>query len=134
MARGKVQGIFWMSSAMLYSAAGTHILPNAIHYPGPWAEESILMGATLVGAGFASVFVAVGQGFRKRSVLAQFRESSSVDAESEAAQDRTVWRLQRFVRSGFGDSPKRTSFRSFISSLALVSLFSRFFAASDSLP
>ncbi len=66
----------WVTLAVLFCSLGVHVLIDSVRHSGPYAEEYILLGGTLVGLGLASVFFAFKQRAQVRALAQHMRRSS----------------------------------------------------------
>ena len=51
----------WIVLSLLFASLGGSLLMDSVRHPGPYAEQSILLGGTLAGLGLAFLFFAFKQ-------------------------------------------------------------------------
>jgi hypothetical protein len=52
---------WWIVLSLFFASAGGSLLIDAVRHPGPYADESVLLGGTLAGLGLASLLFAFKQ-------------------------------------------------------------------------
>jgi hypothetical protein len=80
----------WGGLAIFFWAVSGYTLVHCVRTPGPYAEESILLGGTLGGLGVAAVFFAVRQGSQLRAMARHMRWNSG---DFEGSEGKTGSRL-----------------------------------------
>jgi hypothetical protein len=62
--------------SILFCLLGTHVLLDSVRQAGPYADEFVLLGATLTALGLASLWVLYGQYRQVRAMARHMRRGS----------------------------------------------------------
>jgi hypothetical protein len=68
--------------SVLFCLLGTHVLLDSVRQAGPYADEFVLLGATLTALGLASLWVLYGQYRQVRAMARHMRRGSHLSNRS----------------------------------------------------
>jgi hypothetical protein len=71
-----VERYTWASLSILSCLLGADVLLDSIRHAGPYAEEYVLLGATLTALGLASLWILYGQYRQVRAMARHLRRGS----------------------------------------------------------
>ena len=72
----KAERYMWATLSILFCLLGTGVLLDSIRDAGPYAEEYVLLGATLTALGLASMWILYGQYRQIRAMARHMRRGS----------------------------------------------------------
>jgi hypothetical protein len=72
----KAERYMWTTLSILFCLLGTGVLLDSIRHAGPYAEEYVLLGATLTALGLASMWILYGQYRQIRAMARHMRRGS----------------------------------------------------------
>jgi hypothetical protein len=78
----KAERYIWAALSILFCLLGTSVLLDSIRQPGPYAEEYVLLGATLAALGLASMWILYGQYRQVRAMARHLRRGSHFSSRS----------------------------------------------------
>lgn len=72
--------------SVLFCVLGAHLLLDSIRHAGPYADEYVLLGATLTALGLATLLIAFEQFRQVRAMARHMRRGSHLSRGSRAAR------------------------------------------------
>ena len=72
----------WAALSILFCLLGAYVLLDSIRQAGPYAEEYVLLGATLTALGLASLWILYGQYRQVRAMARHMRRGSHFSSRS----------------------------------------------------
>ncbi len=78
----KAERYIWAALSVLFCLLGTAVLLDSIRQAGPYAEEYVLLGATLTALGLASLWILYGQYRQVRAMARHMRRGSHFSSRS----------------------------------------------------
>ena len=83
----KTDRYLWGALSVLFCGLGTHVLLDSIRHAGPYADEYVLLGATLTAFGLASLWILFGQYRQTRAMARHMRRGSHLSSRSRGADN-----------------------------------------------
>jgi hypothetical protein len=78
----KAERYIWATLSILFCLLGTGVLLDSIRHAGPYAEEYVLLGATLTALGLASLWILYEQYRQVRAMARHMRRGSHLSNRS----------------------------------------------------
>jgi hypothetical protein len=72
----KAERYIWAALSILFCLLGADVLLDSIRHAGPYADEYVLLGATLTALGLASMWILYGQYRQVRAMSRHMRRGS----------------------------------------------------------
>ena len=72
----------WAALSILFCLLGAYVLLDSLRHSGPYAEEYVLLGATLTALGLASMWILYGQYRQVRAMARHMRRGSHFSSRS----------------------------------------------------
>jgi hypothetical protein len=82
----KTDRYVWLVLSVLFFALGTHFLLDSIRHAGPHADEYVLLGATLMALGLATLWIVLEQYLQVRAMARHMRGGSHFSRKSRTAR------------------------------------------------
>jgi hypothetical protein len=76
----KAEPYLWLTLSVLFCSLGMHVLLDSIRHAGPYADEYVLLGATLTALGLATLWILLGQYRQIRAMARHMRRGSHVSS------------------------------------------------------
>jgi ABC-type nickel/cobalt efflux system permease component RcnA len=83
----KTNRYVWGALSVLICSLGVHLLVDSIRHSGPYADEYVLLGATLTVLGLATLAIRFGQHWQTRAVARHMRRGSHFSSTSRGADN-----------------------------------------------
>ena len=81
----KTSGYLWAALSVLICSLGMDLLLDSIRHAGPYADEYVLLGATLTALGLATMGIRFGQYWQTRAMPGHMRRGSHFRSRSGRA-------------------------------------------------
>jgi hypothetical protein len=78
----KTDRYWWGALSLLICSLGMHLLLDSIRHAGPYADEYVLLGATLTALGLATLGIGFGQYRQTRAMARHMRRGSHFSGRS----------------------------------------------------
>ena len=83
----KTDRYLWGTLSVLFCVSGTHVLLDSIRHAGPYADENVLLGATLTALGLATLWILFAQYRQTRAMARHMRRGSGFSGRSRRANN-----------------------------------------------
>jgi hypothetical protein len=83
----KTNRYVWGALSVLICSLGMHLLLDSIRHAGPYADEYVLLGATLTALGLATLGIRFGKYWQTRAVARHMRRGSHFSSTSKGADN-----------------------------------------------
>jgi hypothetical protein len=83
----KTNRYLWCALSLLICSLGMHLLLDSIRQAGPYADEYVLLGATLTALGLATLGIRFGHSWQTRAMARHMRRGSHFSSTSRGAHN-----------------------------------------------
>jgi len=83
----KTDRYLWGALSLLIGSLGLHVLLDSIRHAGPYADEYVLLGATLTALGLATLGIRFGQYRQTRAMARHLRRGPHFSGRSRGTDN-----------------------------------------------